>query len=129
LITTLTSDPILHTTTWSTNCPSGVVTVNGNITCTVTFSDGSAPITDACFADSDSSINFVNYMTALDARVNSVSVNRGYVLSDATRTEQNSVFFTRLAGNINKYITSAYCPDTNFPTEWSATSTTAAPIK
>ncbi|MEI6711254.1 MAG: hypothetical protein WCK88_03325 [bacterium] len=36
--------------------------------------------------------------------------NIGYILTDANRASQTKTFNTKLAGNINKYITSRYCP-------------------
>lgn len=54
----------------------------------------------------------------------------GYVLSDPnpTRVEQTKSFRTKLAGNINKYITSRYCPNKDLTGYWDANPTNAALI-
>ncbi len=52
------------------------------------------------------------------------------MLSDPARLDQTKSFRTKLAGNINKYITSRYCPDTVLPSVWNANhSLYAAQIK
>lgn len=71
---------------------------------------GDVSLLDGCFADSSTSgINLSNYSPDLIARLNSAT-NLGYMLSDPTRSDQTKTFKTRLTGNINKYITSRYCP-------------------
>ena len=91
---------------------------------------------DGCFTDSnESNINLTNYTYGpngtygLLARVG--AQNLGYMLTDPTRNIQTQTFRTKLAGNINKYITSRYNHREIKPTEntWNATDTFAAPVK
>ena len=100
--------------------------------CTVTF----VPNLDGCFTDSNASnINLTNYVLGpnntygLKNRV--VAQNLGYILTDSNRITQTQTFRTKLAGNINKYITSRYNHREIKPTEntWNATDTFAAPVK
>ena len=79
---------------------------------------------DGCFTDSnESNINLTNYTSGpngtygLLARVG--AQNLGYMLTDPTRNIQTQTFRTKLAGNINKYITSRYCPTTTLG-NWNA---------
>lgn len=79
---------------------------------------------DGCFTDSnESNINLTNYTYGpngtygLLARVG--AQNLGYMLTDPTRNIQTQTFRTKLAGNINKYITSRYCPTTTLG-NWNA---------
>lgn len=84
---------------------------------------------DGCFTDSNrSDVNLSNYSADLITRLNSAT-NLGYILSDPTRSDQTKTFKTRLAGNINKYITSRYCPTSiSTGTIWDAATSDTAQI-
>jgi hypothetical protein len=71
---------------------------------------------NGCFADSnESNINLTNYSNGANRTYGLLDrvappQNLGYMLTDPTRNIQTQTFRTKLAGNINKYITSRYCP-------------------
>ena len=76
--------------------------------------------TSGCFSDGTTSVNIGNYehtvgIYGLYDRVNestgnSANEKRGYLLSDPARRTQTLTFRTKLASNINTYITSRYLP-------------------
>jgi hypothetical protein len=79
---------------------------------------------NGCFTDSNASnVNLTNYPsgpTNTFGLINRVQQNNlGYMLTDPTRNIQTQTFRTKLAGNINKYITSRYCPTTTLG-NWNA---------
>jgi hypothetical protein len=62
--------------------------------------------------------------------IDRVSSNEiGYMLSDENRGNQNITFRTSLSGNINKYITSRYCPRAIISSSWNAYPQYSAPVK
>lgn len=108
--------------------------MNEDVTCTVIFSK--TPILDGCFADSNTNVDLQTYTTGKNGtygllnRINEGANSMGYVLSDPnpTRVEQTKAFRTKLAGNINKYITSRYCPNKDLTGFWDAHPSSAALI-
>ena len=103
--------------------------------CTVIFSK--TPVLDGCFADSNTGKNLTNYQGNLTIGVGGIygllrrvnDPNLGYMLTDPARVDQTKSFRTKLAGNINKYITSRYCPNTALTDVWSADTDKTATIK
>ena len=122
-IVQLTATPGLNnaSVSWGWECgTNGLVTMDTDKNCTVTF----VPNLDGCFTDSNASnINLTNYPsgpTNTFGLINRVQENNlGYMLTDPTRNIQTQTFRTKLAGNINKYITSRYCPTTTLG-NWNA---------
>jgi hypothetical protein len=90
---------------------------------------------NGCFTDSNASnVNLTNYPsgpTNTFGLINRVQQNKlGYMLTDPTRNIQTQTFRTKLAGNINKYITSRYYfrPITVVDNTWQAYDAFSAPV-